>query len=202
MTAGQDLFKEINKHLLEDEESSRYLSKIAEEPGFFEHPFSMLAHLKETPQSPKHHPEGNVWNHTMMVTDAAAQLKKGSSNEQVFMWAALLHDIGKPGTTKTRNGKITAYNHEKMGAVLARQFLSGLDCDGGFTDEVVTLVRWHMQILYVNNSLPFADIKAMKSEANIEDVALLGLCDRLGRGGADKGEEEGNIKIFLQKVRG
>ncbi len=39
------------------------------------------------------------------------------------MWAALLHDIGKAETTKNENGKITAYNHDKTGALQAEDFL-------------------------------------------------------------------------------
>ena len=192
----------MSRHLLTDSRPSLYLGAIAEKGGLEEFPFSMLVRMKEAPQSPKHHPEGNVWNHTMLVVDEAAKVKNKSSDEKVFMWAALLHDIGKPGTTKTRGGRITAYNHEKLGAVLARQLLGGLSCDENFTDSVVVLIRWHMQILYVVKAMPFADSKSMKEEANIEDIALLGLCDRLGRGDADRAEEEKNVKMFLAKVKG
>jgi putative nucleotidyltransferase with HDIG domain len=202
MMKGQELFKEMSRHLLTDSRPSLYLGAIAEKGGLEEFPFSMFVRMKEAPQSPKHHPEGNVWNHTMLVVDEAAKVKNKSSDEKVFMWAALLHDIGKPGTTKTRGGRITAYNHEKLGAVLARQFLAGLSCDENFTDSVVVLIRWHMQILYVVKAMPFADSKSMKEEANIEDIALLGLCDRLGRGDADRAEEEKNVKMFLAKVKG
>jgi putative nucleotidyltransferase with HDIG domain len=202
MEAKKRLFEEVSRHLLQDIKPSLYLSDMVKYKSFEEYPFSLLTALKETPQSPKHHPEGNVWNHTMLVVDAAARVRDKSSNEHIFMWAALLHDIGKPGTTKIRKERITAYNHDKLGATLSKQFLNGVDCDLEFIDKVVSLVRWHMQILYVNKSLPFADIKTMRGEANIEDVALLGLCDRLGRTGAQQREEEENIKIFLAKAKG
>lgn len=32
----------------------------------------MLYNLKETEQSKVHHPEGNVWNHVLLVVDEAA----------------------------------------------------------------------------------------------------------------------------------
>ena len=202
MEAKKRLFEEVSRHLLQDIKPSLYLSDMVKYKSFEEYPFSLLTALKETPQSPKHHPEGNVWNHTMLVVDAAAMVRDKSSNEHIFMWAALLHDIGKPGTTKIRKERITAYNHDKLGATLTKQFLNAVDCDLEFIDKVVSLVRWHMQILYVNKSLPFADIKTIRGEANIEDVALLGLCDRLGRTGAQQREEEENIKIFLAKAKG
>ncbi len=38
------------------------------------------------------------------------------------MWGALLHDLGKAPTTKIRKGKITSYDHDKVGAELVRNF--------------------------------------------------------------------------------
>jgi hypothetical protein len=57
-----------------------------------------------------------------------------------------------------------------------------------------------MQILFVVNRLPFADIINMKKETNIHDIALLGFCDRLGRGNADAKKELNNMQIFLERV--
>lgn len=194
-----DLFKKIQTHLLNDDMPSKYFNAIFDEPFFHNPPFNMLKKLKQTKQSLKHHPEGNVWNHTMLVIDEAAQLKSQSKNSIVFMWAVLLHDIGKPSVTKNRGGKITAYNHDKTGAVLVKDFLSQLTDDSKFTDDVAALVRWHMQILYVVNDLPFADIGSMRAQADVNEVALLGLADRLGRSNADMKAEKENINLFLQK---
>ena len=140
----------------------------------------MLLALKKTQQSQVYHPEGNVWNHTMMVLDYAAKVKPQSKDPDALLWAALLHDIGKPATTKIRKGKITAYNHEKTGAVLAAEFLSELTQNQLFIEGVVSLIKYHMQILYVVKGLPFADISATKEHADIFEVALLGFCDRMG----------------------
>lgn len=199
MSANKDLFESISMHLLQDEWPSSYINEISDEPFFRQFPFGMLAGLKETGQSPKHHPEGNVWNHTMLVVDEAARVKERSIHRKAFMWAALLHDIGKPDTTRTLKGRITSYNHDKVGAQLAGKFLEALTDDRDLIDRVKTLVRWHMQILFVVNDLPFAEIKAMSSEADINEIALLGLCDRMGRLGADLKAEEENISRFLQK---
>jgi len=193
------LFEAMDKHLLGDDKPSEYFKSLDKTEVYSEYPFTMLGNLANTEQSPKYHPEGSVWNHTMLVIDEAAQMKMKSSDNRVFMWATLLHDIGKPDTTRNRKGKITSYDHDKLGAELARAFLKQFHEDKEFIEKVVALVRWHMQILHVVKSLPFADIKSMKEQAPINDVALLGLCDRLGRLGADKKEEEENIRIFLKK---
>lgn len=195
-----ELFSEIENHLLNDDKPSKYLNKISFDSLFNEYPFNMLYKMKTTPQSPKHHPEGNVWKHTLLVVDQAAALKSKSKDERIFMWSALLHDIGKPRATKYRKGRITAYDHDKSGAPLARDFLMYFNCDTDFTEKVVSLVRWHMQILYVSKDLNFADISAMKKDTDVYEVALLGLCDRLGRTNVDKEKEFNNIDIFLNKV--
>ena len=44
----------------------------------------------------------------------------------------------------------------------------------------------------------FADIKNMKRDTDIEEVVLLGLCDRLGRGNSDPVKEEAHIRQFLR----
>ncbi|MFZ7119640.1 MAG: HDIG domain-containing metalloprotein [Eubacteriaceae bacterium] len=197
----QSVFEEINIHLLEDEKPSIYVNKISNEEFFNEYPFNLLLKLKTTEQSPKHHPEGSVWNHTMLVIDAAADVRDKSNNPRVFMWAALLHDIGKADTTKIRKGRITSYDHDKVGAELSEKFLMEFISDNiNFIEQVRVLVRWHMQILFVVNNLPFADIEGMKQYADINEVALFGLCDRLGRLGADRKHEEKNINKFIQKI--
>lgn len=197
-------FEELNNHLLKDNKPSTYLIEL-DKLGIFEreYPFTMLGELKTTPQNPVHHPEGSVWNHTLLVLDNAAQRRHISKNPQVFMWAAILHDLGKATTTKERKGRITSYDHDREGEKLAKKFLSELTNDEKFIREVAKMVRWHMQILFVVKNLPFANVKKMAAEVSIEEIALLGFCDRLGRGELTqekKQEEERTIEKFLTKT--
>jgi putative nucleotidyltransferase with HDIG domain len=201
MSLFYDIFAEMDIHLLNDNQPSLYFNEISKTTIFERYPLTLLNRLKQTKQSPKHHPEGNVWNHTMLVLDEAANVKNESCDKKEFMWAALLDDIGKPDTTKNHKGKITSYDHDKIGAELTRKFLIEFTDDEEFIEKVVKLVRWHMQILFVVNSLPFADVNTMKKQTDINEVALLGLCDRLGRLGANRSQEENNIKIFIQKCK-
>lgn len=194
-----ELYSSIDRHLQQDSRPSGYLNSVYSDPLFQQPPFHMLYRLKQTEQSPLHHPEGNVWNHTLLVVDEAATVKEKSENPRVFLWAALLHDIGKPDTTRHRKGKITAYDHDKVGAVLAKQFLQEFTTDEPFIEVVSQLIRYHMQILFVVKGLPFADIEGMVRSTKLQEVALLGLCDRLGRGHPDRVKEEETIRIFLQK---
>ena len=192
-----DIFQALERHLLEDARPSQGLEQLFSQP--LPPQYDLLQRLKTTEQSPVHHPEGNVWNHTLLVVDEAAKRRGESKDPQALLWAALLHDVGKPDTTRVRRGKITAYDHEKVGAELARRFLSEFRVDRALIDRVCGLIRWHMQILFVVNNLPFADVEGLKAGADVEEVALLGLCDRLGRLRTNLAEEETNVHLFLRK---
>lgn len=195
------LFSEIEEHLLKDNKPSHYLNEKFNENYSYNHPFDIFYRLKQTKQSPKYHPEGDVLRHTLLVVDEAAKVKAKSSDERAFMWAALLHDIGKADTTRIKKGKITSYNHDKVGAELAFDFLKNFTENFDFINKVATIVRLHMQILYVVKDMPFADINSLKQAKEINDIALFCLCDRLGRDNADRNTEEKNIKTFLHKLR-
>ncbi|HBV87378.1 MAG TPA: phosphohydrolase [Desulfosporosinus sp.] len=197
------MFDEFDAHLLNDEKPSDYFNELSKTGLFNEsYPYTLLGDLMNVPQSPKHHPEGSVWKHTMLVVNNAAERKHLSQNPKVLMWSALLHDLGKAPATKVTKGRITSYDHDKMGERLAAKFLKEVNSDDEFSLQVTKMVRWHMQILFVTKGLPFADIRKMAAEVSIDEVALLGLCDRLGRGDMTLDKkliEEKSIVTFLEK---
>jgi putative nucleotidyltransferase with HDIG domain len=194
------LFHNITNHLLSDEKPSDYINDISKKRALEQYPFSLLELLRLTEQSPKYHPEGNVWNHTMMVVDEAAKLRGRSKNPEVFMWSALLHDIGKPNTTRNRKGKITSYDHDKEGERLCLEFLHNFSLSEAFVQSVAAMVRYHMHMLYILKNLPYADPEGLLKRVEIEDIALLYLCDRLGRAGADVKAETKEYMQFLNTL--
>lgn len=201
----QSIFKDFEYHLMNDDKPSLYFNNLITSRNFpNEYPFTLLRDLLDVPQSPKHHPEGSVWNHTMLVIDGAADRKRLSESPRSFMWAALLHDLGKAPTTRIRHGRITSYDHDKIGETLARDFLSVFTSDEEFISEVAHLVRWHMQILYVLKDLPYADVDRMARETSLDEIALLSISDRLGRGDMTEekvNEEKRDLETFLDKCR-
>lgn len=189
----------IDRLLISGRAPAAQIDTIVRQEGVEKSPFSVLVRQMSTPQSPVHHPEGNVWNHTLLVVDRAAARQSSSADPRAFMWAALLHDIGKPDTTRKRRGRITAYDHDRVGADLARALLQQVTGETDFLEAVVELVRYHMQPLYVVKGLPFQDIAGMKAHTSVAEVALLSYCDRLGRGSADRRAEAQAIITFLEK---
>jgi len=198
-------FTEFEEHLLNDEKPSIYFSQLTDSRLFLDtYPFTMLGDLKKVEQSPEHHPEGNVWEHTLLVVDLAAEGRRVSEDPRVLMWSALLHDLGKTHTTKVRRGKITAYDHDKHGSILAAKFLKEFTDDEEFIKSVSQMVRWHMQVLFVVKELPFADIDKMVTEVSLGEIALLSLCDRLGRGSMNemtRQKEMEKISCFVRKCQ-
>ena len=199
----KELFLEIEQHLLNDDKPSIYLEKTLEAYKLNNYPFSMIKELEEVDQNPKFHPEGNVFIHTMMVIDEGAKVRERSLNKKAFMWALLLHDIGKKPTTKIRKGKLTSYNHDIVGADMVRKFLSHFNEEESFIEEVTALVRWHMQSLFVTKNLKYQNVDAMVQEVNVNDIVLVSLSDRLGRGNLKSDEireTEEQINIFKNKL--
>ncbi len=80
----------------------------------------------------------DVYFHSIYSCDAAPAAKP------VVRWAALLHDLGKPATRVERHGEGTFYQHQFVGADLARGLLERLRFPARFTARVVHLVREHM----------------------------------------------------------
>lgn len=203
MTINREVFDIFEQHMLNDDKPSSFLSaEMRRQEYFDDYPFTMLKKLMDIPQSPEHHPEGNVWNHTLLVVDEAAQRKDRSEDRRAFMWAALLHDIGKAPATRVKKGRIVAYDHDKIGEKMAIEFLESLTDDKKLVDKVSKLVRWHMQILFVVKGLPFADLRDMMKQISYKEIALLGICDRLGRGELTEEriqKEKDTVEIFIKK---
>jgi len=110
--------------------------------------FPVLDALRSTPQEPAHHPEGNAWDHTLHTIDAARVI----TDKLNVLYAALLHDVGKPATTEVKDGKIISHAHDIMGEEPARQFLDSIGMKETYLIErIIPLVREHMAHVHNRN---------------------------------------------------
>lgn len=96
-----------------------------------------------------YHPEGDVWQHTLFVCDAAADItvRDGLDGEQrmVLLFAALCHDFGKPATTLVLpDGRVRSAGHAQAGIEPARAFLRRIGCPRAIADAVLPLIAEHM----------------------------------------------------------
>ena len=107
--------------------------------------FTELAALIGVPQNPKHHAEGDVWTHTMMVVDAAAKYAGRTLKPIGFMLAAVAHDFGKAVCTEAVKGEIHAYGHEVRGLPLAEAFLARITNEKKLIAYALNLIEHHMR---------------------------------------------------------
>jgi tRNA nucleotidyltransferase (CCA-adding enzyme) len=140
--AAERLFTEWRKLLLEPDAPAVAL-ELLRRTGLLA-AFPELAALPGVPQDPAHHPEGDVWVHTLMVVDAAARLRAGDDGDEALMFAALCHDLGKPGTTAADADRVRALGHEAAGVERTRAFLERLGAPVALTERVACLVRHHL----------------------------------------------------------
>lgn len=198
---SREYFDEIDEHLMKDNKPSEYITSLSKKNEFQGYPFEFLWKLKSTEQSEKYHPEGSVWNHTMLVLDEAAIVREQSKDPKAFMWATLLHDIGKPSTTRIRKGKITSYDHDVAGEKLCIEFLKAFTLEEEFVRKVSSLVRYHMHMLYILKGLPHGDTKGLIKDVDANDIALLCRCDRMGRTGVDREFEDTQYREFYLRLQ-
>ncbi|MCR8744465.1 HD domain-containing protein [Romboutsia lituseburensis] len=193
---AKDVFNEVNEILLKKIKPSEHINSLIKRGFFDEEPFNKIKNLGKIEQNLKYHPEGSALNHVLMVVDKGSEVKQLSKNEKIFMWACLLHDIGKLTTTRIRKGRITSYNHDIEGEKIGQDFLNLVSDDKIFNEEVSKLIRWHMQPLFYDKNLPFFEPKHMLEDVDYKEVALISYCDRLGRGNLS----EETIKLEKKRI--
>ncbi len=157
--------------------------------------FPELEALIDLPQSPKWHPEGDVWVHTMMCVDAMAKLINDalvlSVNHSVFsereklkyLFAILCHDLGKMGTTTIdEEGIIRAIGHEQAGLEATKSFMYRISDEHDFIKSLLPLVEHHLKPsqFYAAQAKDKA-IRRLATKVNIEELVLVAKADFLGR---------------------
>ncbi len=123
------------------------------------------------------HHTTDVWTHSL---DA---LRECPSPDPIVRLATLLHDIAKPATYAEQKGTITFYNHEIVGARVAKKIAQRLRLSKHDIDRIFTLVRYHM--FYYQPENTDASIRRFMRKVglqNIDDILAVREADRLGSG--------------------
>ncbi len=159
--------------------------------------FPLLTQLESTIQDPEWHAEGNVARHTEAVLNELYQLLKNDAvhitgrERQALILAALLHDIAKPLTTRTReidgNIRITSPRHETEGRNLIAIPLMSLNLDYSVVTRIMGLVGYHNwpKLLVIKNA-EYRKYLQLALNADIQLLYWLELADMLGRNCPDK----------------
>ncbi len=134
-----------------------------------------LLETKDVAQSGHH--TTDVWTHSLDALDACP------SKDPIVRLATLLHDIAKPQTRAGTTGNYTFYNHEVVGARVAKRVAERLRLSRKDCDRIFILVRFHM-FHYDVGQTDAAVRRFMRKVGleHIDDILALREADRLGSG--------------------
>ena len=175
------ILEEVKKALLKAARPSVFFELLRQMNRLSEW-FPELEALIGVEQPVRHHAEGDVWTHTMMVVDEAAKLRDRAENPFGFMLAALTHDFGKAICTQRINGEIHAYEHEIKGLPLMEAFLRRITGEHKLIEYVCNLAEYHMKPFTV--AAAGASVKSTNRmfDASADPVGLICLAMADNRG--------------------
>lgn len=180
------LKKDLLQHISWERISQEFLKMLAteypaegiellDETGLLAYILPELIATKGVEQGGHH--TTDVWTHSL---DA---LRCCPSADPIVRLATLLHDISKPETFKIIDGKITFYNHEVLGARVAKKVAQRLKLSKNDQQRIFILVRYHMFYYQPHNT--DASIRRFMRKVGLEyidDILDLREADRLGSG--------------------
>lgn len=142
---SERIAEETRKALLKARRPSIYfrvLRKMGQLDGWFDEVKALIG----VEQNPCFHPEGDVFEHTMLVLDHAASCRERADWPLGLMVAALCHDMGKSEATFRReDGRIVSYGHENVGVQAAKAFVARVFHEKRLAKYVGNMVKLHMR---------------------------------------------------------
>jgi tRNA nucleotidyltransferase/poly(A) polymerase len=125
--------------------------ELLDESGLLPELLPEIARLKGVEQPPQFHPEGDVWEHTLLMLE-----KLPAECSPTLAWGVLLHDVGKPSTFTAPAGpagRIRFDEHAEVGKLMAEEICRRFRFSNVETEQIAALVANHMR---------FKDVMRMK----------------------------------------
>lgn len=174
--------------------------------------------MRHTPQSVRWHAEGDVWAHTQMVCESLVSLPEYRQlpqiQRQILFIAALLHDVGKPVTTRQEGTEWVSPSHSTKGALLARYLLwseygmCGTSELLAMREAVVLLVKHHSFPPYalekednIRKMISIAASAELVPDFSLKLLYLLSKADALGRECEDKDDFIAQVDLFAELAK-
>jgi len=175
--SAERVFEELKK-ALRSAHPSRFFRSLAEAHVLDVH-FPELASLIGVAQPVKYHPEGDAFEHTLQVLDAAAEL---STRDEV-RFSALVHDLGK-GITP-REQWPAHRGHEANGVPLVHDLCTRLKVPKQWAQAARFATAQHMKIHNLHGMKPQTVVEllcaAERNPLGVDGFSLIGLADIRGR---------------------
>lgn len=132
--------------------------------------------MKGVEQSPDHHPEGDVFMHTLTL------LSHLHAPSETLAYGCLLHDVAKPVCARRDGSRITFYGHTERGAEMAQDILKRLRRGRSVWERVAYLVRNHLRHTQAPK-MRLSTLKRFLREDGIDELLELARIDALSSSG-------------------
>jgi tRNA nucleotidyltransferase (CCA-adding enzyme) len=204
LTDNPDEFKQLSVERVHEEflkyaeKGVRHdlIFKFMRDTGLIEY-YPELKALKETPQDPIWHPEGNTEIHSCLCLQQIDKIIHRENitgiEKTILVLSVLYHDIAKPNTyaEQEKDGRmaITNYGHEAMGGEMVKQILSKIGFNESLIIPISNLISNHLSGVSISKiTSESGKIKAVKKlsrrlhPASIQQLLWLMEADSNGRG--------------------
>ncbi|QEH33281.1 tRNA nucleotidyltransferase/poly(A) polymerase [Aquisphaera giovannonii] len=139
--------------------------------------FPPLAEMRGLFQGKPVQPEGDLWDHAMLVLRLL-----GPRPSFPLAFAAFVHDVGKPSTRSRHHGRTSFHSHDLAGAKIAERFCRLLRLSNAERERITWLVAYH-QYLGEAKKLRESKLKRILAEPGIDELLALHRADALASTG-------------------
>jgi tRNA nucleotidyltransferase (CCA-adding enzyme) len=178
--------------------------RTLESAGVLDVHFPEIHALLGVPQPIKWHPEGDVFEHSMQVLDAAAR-----HTERVEVrFAALVHDVGKAKTPREKWP--SHHGHEVAGVPVVEHMCRRLKLPVHWCAAARFATEHHMKVHHLHQMKPLKVVDlltaAHRNPLGVSGLAVVGLADIQGRGNPhvtdENAERMEEMWAYIQQVNG
>ncbi len=168
--------------------------RLMDDLGLLEHLLPEITALKNLPHDPRHHPEGDVFAHTLRAIEVNTEA------DPVLNMALLVHDAGKAETIRFKQGQATYPGHARAGEKLAASLGERLRLSREMilAVQTVTALHMHMHSLHLMRTSKILELMENPFWGLLVNAAR---CDQAARGRKNLLELEKNLARARDRVR-
>ena len=179
------------------------LDRLAEE-------YPELCALKNIPQNPEYHGEGDVYSHTRMVCERLTAFSEWqelpAGDQELLFLAAAFHDIGKEICTRQEDGNWVSPKHAIVGEKVFRRLVYreaerfGLSFDQ--REAAAKLIRYHgLPVWFLKKTRVEYELLKAAESIPLSLLYLLSRADVEGRIGKEADSLAEQVELFGEYVR-
>lgn len=164
-----------------------------------------ISDLKDIPQNPVYHAEGDVYRHTEMVCEKLQELSGWQGLEQekqeLLFLAAVFHDRGKISCTRLEDGNWVSPRHTLIGEKGFRRMAYREQERFGLTfsqrEAVAGLIRYHgLPVWFWTRERPEFELMKAAERIPMRLLYLLSAADVRGRSGENEEQLRASVELF------